>query len=216
MKRKSKKNLRTVSVYVCVCALMFFMASCAGGSSNRVEVRIEVQDPHAVDFDKYDKIIYKDLTVESDIKNFNPDEEIEYFFLTDLSKVFEKDVEHWDSEEHGDLSSRTDTLVISGTMKIEIKERSKIQEVTETSDEGSGKKKRAFVTIQHWNMKLTVTLKDAADGTEIFSEEFNEKLADADPKSAKFNFEKVFYRITNRLARKLTKSKRMQRRYILL
>ncbi|NIM12835.1 MAG: hypothetical protein GTO45_29890 [Candidatus Aminicenantes bacterium] len=216
MKRKNKTNLHTISVYMCVCALMFFMASCAGGGSNRVEVRIEVQDPYAVDYDKYDKIIYKDLALESDIKNYNPDKEIKYFFLTDLPKVVEKDVEHWDSEKHGDLSSRTDTLVISGTLKIEIKERSKIQEVTDTSDEGSGKKKRAFVTIQHWNMKLTVTLKDAADGTEIFNEEFNEKLADADPKSAKFNFEKVFYKITNRLSRKLTKSKRMQRRYILL
>jgi hypothetical protein len=216
MKRKNKKILRTVSVYVGVWALMLFMASCAGGSSNRVEVRIEVRDPNAVDFDKYDKIIYKDLTVESDIKNYNPEKEIAYFFLADLRKVFEKDVEHWDSEKHGDLSSRTDTLVISGTMKIGVKERSKIQEVTDTSDEGSGKKKRAFVTIQHWDVKLTVTLKDAADGTEIFSEEFNEKLADADPKSPKFNFEKVFYKITNRLARKLTRSKRMQRRYILL
>jgi hypothetical protein len=192
------------------------MASCAGGSSNRVEVRIEVQDPHAVDYDKYDTIIYQDLTVESDIKNYNPDEEIAYFFLADLPKVFEKDVEHWDSEKHGDLSSRPGTLLISGTLKIEVKERSKIQEVKDTSDEGSGKKKRAFVTIQHWDVKLTVTLKDAAEGTEIISEEFNEKLANADPKTAKFNFEKVFYKITNRLARKLTKSKRMQRRYILL
>jgi hypothetical protein len=216
MKRKNKKNLRTVSVYVCVWALMLFMVSCAGGSSNRVEVRIEVQDPHAVDFDKYDKIIYKDLTVESDIKNYNPNKEIEYFFLADLSKVLEKDVEHWDGEKHGDLSSRTNTLVISGTLKIEIKERSKIQEVTEASDEGSGKKKRAFVTIQHWDVKLTITLKDAAEGIELFNEEFDEKLADADPKSPKFNFEKIFYKITNRLASKLTKSKRMQRRYILL
>jgi hypothetical protein len=192
------------------------MASCAGGGSNRVEVRIEVQDPYAVDYDKYDKIIYKDLTVEAEIKNYNPDKEIRYFFLTDLPKIVEKDVEHWDSEKHGDLSTETGSLVISGTLKIEVKERSKIQEVTDTSEQGGGKKKRGFVTIQHWDVKLTVTMKDAVDGTEIFNREFNEKLADADPKNPKFNFEKIFYKITNRLARKLTRSKRKQRRYILL
>jgi len=217
MKMKNRKNTLRIVMALCVLTVVY-LASCARGGVNRVEVRIEVQDPFAVDFDKYDKIVYKGLTIETNLKNYNPDNELKEFFLQDLPKALNKTVEPWDEEkskEQGEMSPGVKTVVLTGTLKLDVKERSKIEEVEDKAAEVPGKKKRAFVAVQHWDLKLTVILKDAADGAEVFNEEFNEKLANVDPENAKFNFEKVFFQITNRLVKKLTKSTRVQRRYLL-
>jgi hypothetical protein len=194
--------------------------SCAGGGISRQVVRIDIQNPDAIDFEQYDLIVYKDLTIGKMPKDYSPVEEVKTFFLNDLPRVIKKDIESWDNKKHSVDDLPPKTLVISGTLDLDIKERSKIKEVKGDTKKGkgTGKKRRAFVTVQHWNLKLTVTVTEyikGSDKKELFNQKFEEKLANAEPGNDKFNLETLLFKITNRLARKVSSGKRVQRRYIL-
>lgn len=208
------KRLIIVSVgFMLVFFYLFSSASCTGGAS-RIEVRIEVENPHAIDFDKYDKILYKDLTLEWPAKDFSPEEQLRSFFLEELAKNIDKNIEPWDGNTSDpEAGIPAGALLITGKLTLEIKERSKIKE---KKDE-TGKVKNVFVGIQHWNMTMALVMKDADTGKDIFKQDFTEKLSDVDSSetTTKFNFEKIFFKMTNRLIMKVKKTKRMQRRYLL-
>jgi hypothetical protein len=193
---------------------LFSTASCTRGS-DRIEVRIEVENPHAIDFEKYDKILYKDLTLEWPAKDFSPEEQLKSFFLEELAKNIDKNIEPWagnNSEPEAEIPAGA--LLITGKLTLEIKERSKIKE---QKDEETGKTKNVFVGIQHWSMTMALVMKDADTGKDIFKQDFTEKLSDVDTSetTTKFNFEKIFFTMTNRLVMRVKKTKRMQRRYLL-
>jgi hypothetical protein len=180
------------------------------GGSSHTEVLIELPDPSAVEFEKYDSIFYKDIAMEGMPKDFDPTKEIQTFFLEDLGRIIEKDVKHWNREKHGEMIPKG-LLYVMGNLKMEIKSRSKIQEKKE-----DGKTKKEFVTVQHWEMVFTVKLKEASTGKEIFNQEFKAKLANADPKTAAFNFENLFFKVTNRFVNRIKRTRKMQRRHLIL
>lgn len=186
--------------------------SCVGTAGNRVEVKIEIPEQHTLDFSKYNKIIYKDLTLESLPKDLNPGQDIKEFFLKDFAKSIDKNIESWTPEAYGDGKPVQNALLISGTLKTDLKERSKIEE----SKNKSGKKQRGFVTIQNWAVTLTVIFTDLSDGKEIHKETLEEKKSDTDQKNMKFNFNDMFYKLSNKLVFKLTQSKRPEKRFLLL
>jgi hypothetical protein len=207
---KYKSGWLAVTV-LAVIGLMFLLPACGrGGSSSHTEVLIELPDPSSVDFSKYENILYKDITVEAMPKGYDPSNEIKTFFLEDLKRITEKDVELWNREKHGELIPKG-LLYVSGKLKLEIKSRSKIQDVKE-----GGKNKKEFVSVQHWEMIFTVNLKDASTGKEIFNEDYKAKLANADPKTVKFNFENLFFKVTSRFMNKITRTRKMQRRHLIL
>jgi hypothetical protein len=205
--RKNKMNTKLLIIV----GIAVLSAFCSGGG-NRVEVRIEVPDPQVISLDKYDTIVYKDLALESMPKDFNPEPIIREFFLGDFTKAVEKKVEIWDSEKHGDGKMSPTTLLVTGTLKADIKERSKIGD---KKDE-TGKKIKTFISIQHWSLRLSISMKNAADGSEFFKETFEEKLADANPSMVKFNFENLFFKLSSQLVSRLIKTKKIERRYLLL
>jgi hypothetical protein len=216
IQRKKTKSKRLIIVSVGFLLVFFYLfssASCTKGS-NRIEVRIEVENPHAIDFEKYDKIFYKDLDLEWPAKDYTPEEQLRDFFLEELAKNIDKNIEPWagnPSDPEVDIPARA--LLISGKLALEIKERSKIKE---QKDE-TGKVKNVFVGIQHWSMTMAVVMKDGTTGKDIFKQDFIEKLSDVDSSetTTKFNFEKIFFKMTNRLIMKVQKTKRTQRRYLL-
>jgi hypothetical protein len=209
--KKSRMNPIRLGVIGIICIMALLLVSCSRGAS-RIEVRLDIPDPQGINLDSYNKIVYKDLTLESMPKEFNPESEVRRFFLDDFAKALEKKVEPWDSEKHGDNKSDPGVLVLTGTLKLDVKERSKIED---KKDE-TGKKQRAFVNVQHWSMNLSLSLKDAVDGKEVFKFTYDEKLAEVNPTNPKFNFEAIFYKITNQLVQKLMKKKKMETRYLLL
>ena len=216
IKRKKTKSKRLIIVSVGFLLVFFYLfstTSCTRGA-NRLEVRIEVENPHAIDFEKYDKIFYKDLTLEWPAKDYSPGEELRGFFLDELAKNIDKNIEPWAGNESGpEAGIPAGALLITGKLALEIKERSKIKE---QKDE-TGKVKNVFVGIQHWSMTMAVVMKDGTTGKDIFKQDFTEKLSDVDSSetTTKFNFEKIFFKMTNRLIMKVQKTKRMQRRYLL-
>jgi len=216
IKRKKTKSKRLIIVsfgFLLVFFYLFSTASCTRGS-NRIEVRIEVENPQAIDFEKYDKIFYKDLTLEWPAKDFSPEEELKSFFREELAKNIDKNIEPWAGNPSGpEVDIPAGALLITGKLALEIKERSKIKE---QKDE-AGKVKNVFVGIQHWSMTMAVVMKDGTTGKDIFKQDFTEKLSDVDSSetTTKFNFEKIFFKMTNRLIMKVQKTKRLQRRYLL-
>lgn len=215
-KRKKTKSKRLIIFSVGFLLVFFYLfstVSCTRGS-DRIEVRIEVENPHAIDFGKYDKILYKDLALEWPAKDYTPEEQLRDFFLDELARNIDKNIEPWDDDTSDpEAGIPADALLITGKLMLEIKERSKIKE---QKDE-TGKVKNVFVGIQHWSMTMALVMKDGSTGKDIFKQDFTEKLSDVDSSetTTKFNFEKIFFKMTNRLIMKVKKTKRMQRRYLL-
>jgi hypothetical protein len=217
IKRKTTKSKRLIIVGFGFMAVLFYLfsaASCTRGAVGNMEVQFEVENPHAIDFEKYNKILYQDLTLEWPAKDFSPDEQLRSFFLDELAKNIGKSIEPWaGSTSEPGTAIPAGALLITGKLALEIKERSKIKE---QKDE-TGKVKNVFVGIQHWSMTMDVVMKDGSTGKDIFKQEFTEKLSDVDSSetTTKFNFEKIFFNMTNRLVMRVKKTKTMQRRYLL-
>jgi hypothetical protein len=210
---KDKKRTPAAVILACLllCGVMVLLTpGCGGAIGNRLEVTVELPDPHSVSFENYDNVLYKDLVLESIPKGYDPVDEINTFFIEDLSRIVDKKIVHWNREEHGEMVPKS-LLIVTGSLKLDIKSRSKIKDIKE-----KGKEKKAFVTVQHWEMILTVVMKDAAAGKEIFKDEFKAKLANAEAGNAKFNFENLFYKVTSRFVKKVTRTKKMQRRHLLI
>jgi len=216
MKTKQIIILTTISIF----AAMFILAL-ASCSENFVQVRLSVSDAQSIDFEQYDKIVYADLILESLPKNYNPEKELNVFFLTDLAKLIGKDIEHFTSKEKTgkerlesikeSVKENPDSLLITGTLIFDIKSRSKIQEVTNEE----GKKEKGFVEVQHWDLTLKIEMIELSTDKELFKKSYSEKLADADISNPKYNFEKLFFKINNRFAKEIISVKKMQRRYLL-
>jgi len=208
-KVKFKKKRATCTGLALILSLIF-MVSCSSKSFGvRTEVTINLQNPISIDYSKFDKIVYKDFVPESLPKNFDPTEDIRKFFIDDFSRTVEKKIEPWNIESQDQTGPSV--LLITGKYKIDIKERSKIKEVSNESTKG--KKIRAFVNIQNWEMAVTIIMQ--TDGKELFKEEFIEKLDEAEAENLKFNFEKLFYTVSSRFLRNATQLKKEERRFIL-
>lgn len=211
-----------IMAVLCLAAfgMLTVMTGC-GAAANRVELRIEVKNPSSIEFDKYDKIFYKDLVLKSMPKDFDPTEKLRIFFLDEFASVLEKKVELWDKPK--DVPLPPNSVLISGTLGIDVKARSRIKEVEDKKsgalkgrDGSGGKKKRVFVAVQHWAMDLTVVVKENDTGKELFKKDLTAKLANAEPETTKYNFEDLFFKISNRLVRRLVRTRKMQRRFLML
>lgn len=210
--RKINKWVVPISATFALMVASLFIVNCGGRVSNRSEVVLELPAPHSLNFDQYKLILYKDVSVEGIPKGYSPEKELKTFFIEDMGRITKLKVERWDRTKHGEMVPGG-VIVVSGKLKLDIKSRSKIETVKK---EGKKKSKKAFVTVQHWELILDVTFKDISTGKEIFNHNFNAKLANADAESVKFNFEKLFYKITSNLVKRITRTKKMQRRNLLL
>lgn len=220
-----KSKLRLISPGLLVVMVLMVLGLLAGvtgckSGMNRTEVVIEINNPSAVEFNKYDKVYYQDLSLESMPGGFNPEKELRIFFLEELSSIIEKKIERWDKGNSEPMPARS--VLITGKLKLDVKERSRIQDV-DNGEEGAlkgrdgsgGKKKRVFVSVQHWDMTFSLVIRDVDAGKEVFKDEYTAKLTNAVPDSTKYNFEDLFFKVSNRLVNKLVKTRKMQRRYLL-
>lgn len=221
-KRENKQNVRLNLYLITIAILVLFsmvVVSCSG--INRIIVRIPINRPHTIDYEKYDKIIYSDLILESLPEGYTPEEELRVFFLEDLPKIISKDIEHFAEEEKTGkerierikehYKKSPDSLLITGKLIFDIKTRSTIQEVKNKA----GKKEKSFKKVQHWTLTLKIELIGLSSGEEVFKKSYWEKMSDADVSNPNYNFEKLFFKINNRLTREITTKKKMQRRYLL-
>lgn len=198
-------------------------------STNFSEVKLEINETKAIDFNKYDKIVYADLILESTPDDFNPGKELTDFFVDDLSKVLGKKVEPLNViESDKDISANTEenarlekikehlketpnSLLITGKLTFDIKTRTKIDEVKGES----GKKEKTFVKVQHWGLTMKIRLIEMETGKELFNRNYSEKTASADVTNPKYNFDDLFFKINNNFTRDLTSKKSTQRRFLL-
>ena len=93
---KTKQILILTIMSIIAAMFIVTLSSC---SENFVRVRISVSDKQAIDFEKYDKIVYADLILENIPKDYNPEEELKIFFLRDFPKLIEIDIEHFAGKE---------------------------------------------------------------------------------------------------------------------
>ncbi len=218
---KSKHmRIRIPALAAVVVACLVLSLTFVGCSNKFMEVRIEVPGYKGIDFAKYDRLLYADLIVESTPKGYNPETEVREFFLKDLPGILSKDIEavdakgktadekiEWAKQNQKDPGG---TLLITGKLVFDVKTRSKVEEVKE-----HGKRVKRFVKLQNWGLVLEVVMTELETGKKIFEKEFKEKMAGADVKNPKYNFEALFFKQNSRLQKELTSAKRTQRRYLL-
>jgi hypothetical protein len=97
-------------------------------------------------------------------------------------------------------------------MKFDINDRNIIRKVKSEA----GKKKKKFVSIQHWSMNFEVIITEADTGKELFKKNYESKLKDADPESTDYNFKALFNKVTDNFLKDITKKERFEQRYLLL
>ncbi len=222
---KTGQLLSSIITAVIVMTLLT-LTSC---STNFSEVKLEISETKAIDFNKYDKIVYADLILESTPQDFNPAKELNDFFVGDLSKVLGKKVESLiiadidkdtptgteDTARLEKLKERLkespNSLLITGKLTFDIKTRTKVDEVKGES----GKKEKTFVKVQHWGLTMKIRIIDVDTGQELFNKSYSEKTASADVNNPKYNFDDLFFKINNNFTRDLTSKKSTQRRYLL-
>ena len=198
-------------------------------SPNFTEVKLEINEMKAIDYNKYDKIVYAALILESTPEDFNPAKELNDFFVGDLSKVLGKKIEPLnvadidkeikaDTEDNARLEKIKDrlkespnSLLITGKLTFDIKTRTKVDEVKGES----GKKEKTFVKVQHWGLTMKVRFIEMETGKELFNKSYSEKTAGADVHNPKYNFDDLFFKLNNNFTRDLTSKKSTQRRYLL-
>jgi hypothetical protein len=196
---------------------------------NYEEVKFEIQEKKAIDFDKYDKIIYADLRLEAVPEGFSPVNELNIFFVDDLSKLLEKKIDHIDvtdidKEIEPGLAETTrmekirerlkdtpNSLLITGDLIFDIKARTKIEDVKAEN----GKKEKSFVKVQHWGLTMKIKVVDVLTGQVLFNKSYTEKTANADVVNAKYNFDDLFFKLNNNFTHDFINKKSTQRRYLL-
>lgn len=218
-KMKRKKNKLVLPVLL---VGIFLSISCSV-SRDHVVVKIQVKDPGAVDFNRWEKILYTGPVVKNLPKNYNPNPVISDFFLKEFSQVIKRDVEllNIESFQAGpigfivliirELTQSPHSLLVSSHLTMEIKGRSIIQTVKKES----GKKEKDFVSVQNWVMMLEIALTDINTGKIVFKKDYNSTLKEADPQKPEYNFKSLFNELTDRFIRQVTKESRYEERFLL-
>lgn len=197
------RNIIIITI-ITLAALTSF--SCIVGKDH-VSVRIPVKDSRAIDFKTPKAIWYRDLVIENQPKDYQSRQQVTDFFLQDLPRVIKRDVEVLPEE-----ADKSNSLIISGTMKFDIKDRSVIRKVR--ADDGE--KKKTFVSVQHWAMDFEVIIIASDSGKEVFKKNYESKLKDADPKEADYNFKALFNTVTDNFLKDMMRKERFEQRYLLL
>ena len=197
--------------------MIFLFFSC---SQKPLIIKFPVPVQGAIPFNKFDKIFIGGFHLDTPITDPDPETELSHFFTTDFQQAVKRKIEYLPLEKgltdpmttlREKLKNYPNSLLITGKFTIDIKTRSMVKDVKNKS----GKKKKAFVKIQLWEMKMKVAFIET-DAFNILKEDtFTEKLKDADPQKGKFNFKSLFDSITDRLLQKSLKKFKIQERYLL-
>ena len=189
-----------------VMLLVFISVSCVT-KKDHVSVRIPVKNKKAVDFEKPAGLFYIEAILENAPEKYNPRQEVTDFFLKELPRLIKKDVEPIRED-----TDKTGSLLITGKLKFEIKDRSVIKKVKDES----GDKKKAFVSVQHWALNFEVIITESDSGKELFKKNYESKLKDAKVEEAEYNFKSLFNTVTDNFIREILRKERFEQRYLLL
>jgi len=200
---------------------IIFSISCSHKENIRVNIRMGDVN-NKVDLDKYIEILYNDFDIRlPNDSSFNSKKYVKNFFLNDFSKAIEKKVEYFDTDTDffknsktflENLKKKSNTLLITGKIKVEAKSRSMIKKIKAKS----GKRKKSFVQIQDWKMTSDIVLIDSDTGKKIYEKNFIENIKGTETSGTKFNFETLFFKTTNKLIESILNRTKIEDRYLLV
>jgi len=201
--------------------ILFIIFSISCSHKENIRVNISMGDVNIVDLDKYIKIFYNDFEIKLPKNSFNSKKYVKNFFLNDFSKAVEKKVEYFDTDTDffkdsktflENLKKNSNTLLITGKIKVEIKSRSMIKKIKVKS----GKRKKTFTQIQDWKMTSDIVLIDSDTGKKFYEKSFIENIKDTETSDTKFNFETLFFKTTNKLIKSILNKTKIEDRYLLV
>ena len=198
---------------------ILLLASCA--QSNTVQVNVPVEDPDAIKFMDYDKVFYGGIQIQADIDPVNPEEALTLFFTSEFERIIDREITPLRTKKEGEKPTRSieermknipKSLLIKGEFSVDIKAQNIVKD-----EKGESKKKvRVLSKVELWVMKLSVTFIETETWTPIITHSMTTRLKDADPEKRSFNFKSLFDDITDQFIRKATRTKRMEKRTLLL
>jgi hypothetical protein len=207
--------MKTKTIYLIVMISLFVFCS-----EKPLIIKFQATEKGAIPFKKFEKIFVSGFTLDSPVTDPDPQGELIDFFTNDFQQAIKRKVEYLPLETGSSepitilkekLKNIPNSLLITGEFSIDIKTRSIIKEVKNKN----GKKQKAFVKIQLWNMEMKVIFIETDTFTTLRENTFIEKLKDADPRKTTFNFKSLFDGITERLIQKSLKQVKIQERYLL-
>lgn len=194
-------------IFLIIIILLVFMSVSCVTTKDHMSVRIPVKDKKAVDFEKPKGIFYNEAIIEKVPEKYNPSQDVTDFFLKDLPRFIKRDIEPVKQD-----SDKTGSLIISGNLKFEIKDRSIIKKIKNKA----GKKEKSFVSVQHWALNFEIIITESDSGKELFKKNYESKLNDADPGKAEYNFKALFNKVTDNFIKEILRKERFEQRYLLL
>lgn len=199
-----KNNDKIITILTVLLVLMSL--SCAT-TSDHISVRIPVKNKKAIDFEKAKVVLYDRFKIENNPEGYEPQQQVEDFFLKDLSKYIKRDIQVLNDD-----TNKDGAFIFSGKMTFDIKERSVIRK----RKSESGKKEKKFVTVQHWTLNFEIVITDSDSGKELFKKDYESKLKDTDPEEADYNFKSLFNKVTDNFIKEIIRKERFEQRYLLL
>ncbi len=219
-----KKTLRVAAVLF----LLLIFSSC---TSSYFSTSITIPKTFIFDFSPYKSLYFQDFKSSFEGIEIDPREAVRTLFTRELPLYLEREInllptaeestlqtgETEESEaenpENEKLSSPLipGALIITGEMKIEVLQRSRIREVRESL----GKKRNVLVQTENWSMNCRIAFFDSEKQEEVFSASFNEGYQNENNMSADFSFNLLLDRVAERLLSQLVRSRRIQERTIL-
>lgn len=186
--------------------LLFFFFGC--NMEKYTIVHIPVPSKKAIDFIKYKKIFFSPFEITGHLEGFDPQVEVNSFFLSEFPKVINKEISGPVNPK--DLSGiEKSTLLIEGKIIVKVDQRSIID-----TKKARHKKRRVFVKVENWEMELEIFFKDLNQKETVLRKKFKSKLNSADPKRPDYNFKFLFRKITENFIRKVMRIGKIESRFL--
>jgi len=187
---------------------------------NFITVRIKLDSQDKFNLSDYEKILYHPFSISPPFTHYKPEPTVLKFFMGDFAKAINEDVTQTEMVNDYFIDKVTflseaqkypNSIIILGKINIKVDKRSVIKE----QESNSGKQKK-FVQIQHWNMTTEISIIETDSGKEIYNNKFTQKMANADPKTVKFNFDAQFFKTMDQFIQSIEKVKKTQKRFLLI
>lgn len=208
-------------------ALLLTFSSCTSAYFN---TSITIPKTFIFDFSPYKSLHFQDFKLSLEGIEIDPRDALRSLFNKELPLYLEREINLFPASEESSRNAVETTeneveslelekepwpmnpgaLIITGEMKIEVLQRSRIREVRESL----GKKRNVLVQTENWSMNCNIVFFDNDKQEEVFSANFNESYQNENNMSADFCFNLLLDRVADSLLNQLIRGRRIQERAI--
>ncbi len=195
-------------------SVSLFLLLALGGCMDtymRVSVPLPTEDP--LPLAEYSRVILGSFTETVEPGEYSPGVHIRNFFTDDVATLIEKPIRHVPdlTPDSASLAGYGPALLITGSLKTRFNQRNVINETRSRF----GDLMRTFKDVQNWEMRLEVTMFNAATREKVAEFSATRELKGVENTDRDFNYRKLYNQVTDLFVNRLTTRERQQDRFLL-